>query len=69
MHKILMKDDLKPSVDYQRRLNPTMKEVVRTDAGIIFPISDSMWVSPVQVVPKKRGMTVVKNQNNELIAT
>ncbi|KAH9782166.1 hypothetical protein KPL71_008774 [Citrus sinensis] len=52
-----------------------MKEVVRTevlkllDAGIIYPISDSSWVSPVQVVPKKSGVTVVTNADNELIPT
>ena len=52
-----------------------MKEVVRAeilkwlDSGIIFPISDSVWISPVQVVPKKGGITVVKNENNELIPT
>ncbi|MBN8133997.1 hypothetical protein J0J29_23385, partial [Vibrio vulnificus] len=52
-----------------------MKEVVRAevikllDAGIIYPISDSAWVSPVQVVPKKGGITVVANANNELIPT
>ncbi|KAL5578548.1 hypothetical protein UlMin_020247 [Ulmus minor] len=46
------------------------KEVVKLmDAGIIYPISDSSWVSPVQVVPKKGGMTVVKNDKNELIPT
>ncbi|KAH9763969.1 hypothetical protein KPL70_001356 [Citrus sinensis] len=59
----------------QRRLNPNMKKVVRTevlkllDAGIIYPISDSSWVSPVQVVPKKSGVTVVANADNELIPT
>ena len=37
------------------------------DAGIIYPISDSQWVSPVQVVPKKSGITVVKNNEGELI--
>ena len=47
MHKILMEDNYKPSVEHQRRLNPNMKEVVRKevikwlDAGIIYPISDS----------------------------
>lgn len=52
-----------------------MKEVVRKevlkllDPGIIYPISDSKWVSPTQVVPKKSGVTVVKNENNELIPT
>jgi len=38
-------------------------------AGIIYPISDSAWVSPVHVVPKKEGTTVVKNENNEQIPT
>ena len=50
-----------------------MKEVVKKevikllDVGIIYPISDSSWVRPVQVVPKKGGMTVVPNEKNELI--
>ena len=44
------------------------KEVVKLlDAGMIYPISNSSWVSPVQVVPKKGGMTVVPNEQNELI--
>ncbi|XP_073137086.1 uncharacterized protein [Henckelia pumila] len=75
MHKILMEDSYSPYVDHQRRLNPAMKEVVKAEvlkllnAGIIYAISDSSWVSPVQVVPKKGGMTVVKNEKNELIST
>ena len=75
MHKIFMKDDFRPPVQSQRRLNLTMKEVVKKevvkllDAGIICPISGSAWVNPVQVVPKKGGITVVKNDNNELIPT
>ena len=75
MHKILMEETYKPFVQPQRRLNPSMQEVVRKevvklmDAGIIYPISDSSWVSPVQCVPKKGGMTVVKNDKNELIPT
>ncbi|CAN6687819.1 unnamed protein product [Malus baccata var. baccata] len=65
----------KPTVEAQRHLNPIMKEVVRVevmkllDAGIIYLISDSKWVSPTQVVPKKAGITVVKNDNNELVPT
>ena len=53
MHRILLEDGHNPSVEAQRRLNPTMKEVVRKevlkwlDAGVIYPISDSAWVSPV----------------------
>jgi hypothetical protein len=75
MHKIMMEDNFKPVAQPQRRLNPTMKEVVRKEvvklleAGMIYPISDSAWVSPVQVVPKKGGMTVIKNEKNELIPT
>jgi len=67
MHKILLEDDTKPTRDAQRRLNPHMKQMVRDEAlksldvGIIYPISDSKWVSLVQVVPKKSGITVVKN--------
>ena len=74
MHRILM-EDAKPTREPQRRLNPPMKDVVRTeilkllDVGIIYPISDSKWVSPIQVVPKKSGITVVKNENNELVPT
>ncbi|GKD43620.1 putative nucleotidyltransferase, ribonuclease H [Tanacetum coccineum] len=72
-HKILIEDEFKPSVQTQRRVNPNIKEVVKKevikllDTGLIYPIYDSPWVSPVQVVPKKGGMTVVKNEKNELI--
>ncbi|GKE84999.1 putative nucleotidyltransferase, ribonuclease H, partial [Tanacetum coccineum] len=72
-HKILMEDEFKPTIQPQRRVNPNIKEVVKKevikllDAGLIYPISDSPWVSPVQVVPKKGGMTMVKNEKNELI--
>ena len=38
-------------------------------AGIIYPISDSLWVSPTQVVPKKSGITVVQNEKGEEVAT
>ncbi|XP_057734327.1 uncharacterized protein LOC130949693 [Arachis stenosperma] len=75
MHKILLEDDAKPSIQSQRRLNPIMKEVVQKEAmklwqrGVIYPISDSPWVSPVHVVPKKGGITVVPNERNELIPT
>ena len=74
-HKICLEDDCKISREPQRRLNPTMKDVVKNevikllDAGIIYPISDSKWVSPTQVVPKKSGITVVNNANDELIPT
>jgi len=46
------------------------KEVTKLlQAGIIYLISDSQWVSPVQVVPKKTGLTVIKNEKDELIPT
>lgn len=75
MHRILLEDGAKPSREAQRRLNPPMLEVVKKeiiklyDCGVIYPISDSRWVSPVQVVPKKSGVTVVKNEENELVPT
>ncbi|KAL4271456.1 hypothetical protein GQ457_13G014970 [Hibiscus cannabinus] len=75
MHKILLDDDHKPTVDAQRRLNQAMKDVVRKeilkwlDADIIYPISDSEWVSPVQCVLKKGGITVISNEKNNLIPT
>ncbi|GKA92056.1 DNA-directed DNA polymerase [Tanacetum coccineum] len=74
-HKILMEDDFKPAVQHQRRVNPKIHEVIKKevikllDARLIYPISDSPWVSPVHCVPKKGGMTVVENEDNELIPT
>ncbi|GJR24959.1 reverse transcriptase domain-containing protein [Tanacetum coccineum] len=68
-----MKDDYKPVIQPQRRLNPKVQDVVKNkivkllDSGLIYPILDSSWVSPIHVVPKKGGMTVVLNDNNELI--
>ncbi|CAN6712798.1 unnamed protein product [Malus baccata var. baccata] len=59
MHRILLDDRAKPTLEAQHRLNPPMMEVVKKeiikllDCGVIYPISDSRWVSPVQVVPKK----------------
>ena len=75
MHRILLEDGAKPSREAQRRLNPPMMEVVKKevlkllDTGIIYPISDSKWVSPVQVVPKKTGITVIENPKGELVPT
>ena len=75
MHKILLNDGAKTSVEHQRRLNPVMKDVVRKEvlkwlnAGFIYAISDSPWVSLVHVVPKKGGFTVIRNERNELIPT
>jgi hypothetical protein len=73
MHRIHLEEGARPSREAQRRLNPNMKEVVMKevvkllDAGIIYPISDSKWISPTQVVPKKSGLTVVENAAGELI--
>ncbi|CAM8917257.1 unnamed protein product [Rhodiola kirilowii] len=64
MHRILLEDGAKPSREHQRRLNPIMMEIVQKeiqkllDADVIYPISNSQWVSPVHVVPKKTGITV-----------
>ncbi|CAN6688478.1 unnamed protein product [Malus baccata var. baccata] len=75
MHRILLEEGAKPTREAQRRLNPLMMEVVKKevikllDVGIIYPISDSKWVSPIQVVPKRSGVTVVKNEANELMPT
>ncbi|CAN6566353.1 unnamed protein product [Malus baccata var. baccata] len=75
MHRILLEEGAKPTREAQRRLNPPMMEVVKKeiikllDCGVIYPISDSRWVSPVQCVPKKSRVTVVKNAENELVPT
>ncbi|GKD59119.1 reverse transcriptase domain-containing protein, partial [Tanacetum coccineum] len=61
-HKILMEDDFKPAIQHQRRVNPKIHEVIKKEviklleAGLIYPISDSQWVSLVHCVPKKGGM-------------
>ncbi|GKF51412.1 hypothetical protein Tco_0147879 [Tanacetum coccineum] len=74
-HKILMEEDYEPSVQSQRRVNPKIHDVIKKevekllDAGLIYPISDSLWVSPVHCVSKKGGMTVITNDENELIPT
>ncbi|GJR78209.1 reverse transcriptase domain-containing protein [Tanacetum coccineum] len=67
-----MEEDYKPAVQHQRRVNPKIHDVIKKevekllDARLIYPISDSPWVSPVHCVPKKGGFTVVEN---ELIPT
>nr|GEU84014.1 reverse transcriptase domain-containing protein [Tanacetum cinerariifolium] len=74
-HKILLEEDHGPKVQSQRRVNPKIHDVIKKevekllDAGLIYPISDSPWVSPVHCVPKKGGMTVVTNDENELVPT
>ena len=73
MHKIILEENARTFVEHQRRQNPVIKEVVSKEvlkwlnAGFIYAISDSHWVSPVHVVPKKEGFTVIRNEKNELI--
>ena len=74
-HRIHLEENVKPFRQPQRRLNPIIKEVVKKevlkllDVVVIYPIADSKWVSPTQIVPKKSGVTMVENENNELIPT
>nr|GEY62403.1 reverse transcriptase domain-containing protein [Tanacetum cinerariifolium] len=74
-YKILMEEDFEPAVQHQRRVNPKIHDVIKQEviklleAGLIYPISDSPWVSPVHCIPKKGGFTVVENEDNELIPT
>ena len=69
-HRIQLEDNAKPYHDHQRRLNPSLQEVVRKevlkwlDHGIIYPIFDSEWVSLIQVVSKKTGITMIRNDKN-----
>jgi hypothetical protein len=72
-HCIPMEQNYKLVREHQRRLNNVMREAVKKEvlnllkAIVIYPISDNEWVSPVQMVSKKGGMTVIRNEENELI--
>nr|GEZ34381.1 reverse transcriptase domain-containing protein [Tanacetum cinerariifolium] len=74
-HKILLEEDYSPKVQSQRRVNPKIHDVIKKevekllDAGLIYLISDSPWVSPIHWVPKKGGMTIINNDENELVPT
>nr|GEZ62214.1 reverse transcriptase domain-containing protein [Tanacetum cinerariifolium] len=74
-HKILMEEDFKSAVQHHRRVNPKIHEVIKKevvkllDVELIYPISDSPWVSPVHCVSKKGRMTVVTNEDNRIILT
>nr|GFB86867.1 DNA-directed DNA polymerase [Tanacetum cinerariifolium] len=74
-HKILLEEDYSSKVQSQMRVNPKIHDVIKKevkkllDAGLIYLISDSPWVSPVHCVPKKGGMTIIKNDENELVST
>nr|GEW58493.1 hypothetical protein [Tanacetum cinerariifolium] len=70
-----MEEDFEPAVQHQRIVNLKIHDVIKQEviklleAGLIYPISDCPWVSPVHCVPKKGGFTVVENEDNELIPT
>ena len=74
-HHIYIEEEAKKVRQPQRQLNPHMQEVMRTEvlkiatASIIYPISDSPWVSPTQVVPKKSGVTTVQSERGEDVTT
>ncbi|GER36637.1 retrotransposon gag protein [Striga asiatica] len=75
MHWIILEEGAKPFRDSQRRLNPNMMEVVKKEVlklfseGLIYPVASSEWVSPIHVVPKKGGITVIENDKKELVPT
>ncbi|RDX92693.1 Retrovirus-related Pol polyprotein from transposon 17.6, partial [Mucuna pruriens] len=66
MHKILMEEESKP-IRQTTKKNEFNHPRCSQERGIIYPISDSQWMSLVQVVPKKSGMIVTKNQHDELV--
>lgn len=74
-HRIASEDDAKPIIQMQCRLNLAMKQVVKAkvlkllDDSIIYPIEDSKWVSPTQIVPETNGVTVVRNKDGEMVPT
>ena len=74
-HHIYLEEEAKTVRQPQRKLNPHMQEVVHAEvlkllqAGIIYPISNSTWVIPTQVVPKKSGVTTVHNEKGEEVPT
>nr|GEZ34350.1 DNA-directed DNA polymerase [Tanacetum cinerariifolium] len=74
-HKMLLEEDYSLKVQSQRRVNPKIHDVIKKEveklfgAGLIYPISDNPWISPIHCVPKKGGMTVIKNDENELVPT
>jgi len=74
-YRIYLEDNAKPYHDHERHLNPTLQEIVKKevlkwlDHGVIYPISNSEWVSLVQVAPKKTAIIVIRNNKNELVPT
>ena len=74
-HRIFLEEDSRPSKEAQRRLNPKVWDAINNEilkwlnGGILYLISDSLWVSPVHVVPKKAGITVMRNDKGEELQT
>jgi len=74
-HAVALESETRPKRDPQRRLNPPMMQIVQKeilkwlDTGVIYPIADSNWVSPIHVVPKKGRIAVVQKKEGELIPT
>jgi hypothetical protein len=72
IHHILLNDNAKPTRKVQRRLNLPMTEIVKTeilkllDARVIYPITDSKWMTLIHMMPKKTRITLVKNKNDKL---
>ena len=72
-HRIFLEEGAEPVADFQRKLKPQMKEEARKeitrllDAGIIYLVKESDWVSPVHCVPKKGGFTIEPNENEERV--
>lgn len=70
MYQILLKKGARVVRQPQRRLNPLILDVMKKEvtellhAGILYHISDNDCISPVQVLPKKSGLKMVKYENN-----
>ena len=60
-HQINLKPNMKPVAQRLRRLGKIQQEALLAEvkklleAGFIYPVEDSEWVSPVVVIPKKNG--------------
>ena len=74
-HRIYLEDNVKPSREAQRRLNPHMREILKDEvlkwlkAEIIYPISDSPWISLIHMVPKKSRITVERSHKGVELVT
>lgn len=70
MHYILLEEDSNSSIEAKKRLNPSIKEVLKwIDVGIIYPILDNARVSLVREISRKGSMTIIQNEKNELFRT